>query len=399
MANILIPIRNPDMTGSPKMAAFFAQKLHQAGHFVVVAYGDKPSSEEFLDSNRSNSIVDSLTQAGIKAIYFPEMSNTILDIKTIRGLIKLAKSHNINLTIGFNQRDRSYALLLRAILKIKNITSVQNVQLFYGNPIAKFLKQRTYKYLLQNFADTILCTSEIIKNQTINELKIRSKAIFVLPNAIESVNFPHFLSLEKNQLRQEFDINENDLMIVNVGRFSPQKGLHILIDAFRKVENPNVKLVLIGGVTDGISKQEGSRYKQQIVDAISNYRLEDRVILSGFRPDIAKVLSSADIYCHSALWEGPPLPLAVMEALAARLPVIFTDCAGEPEFFKNGEDGFMVTHNNPEELADAMNLLINMDEAKRAEVGNQGKALVDTNYDLEIIGKKFLKHVDYLTHK
>jgi glycosyltransferase involved in cell wall biosynthesis len=91
------------------------------------------------------------------------------------------------------------------------------------------------------------------------------------------------------------------------------------------------------------------------------------VDFAGWRDDVPAILHAADAYVHSSLWEGPPLPLAMLEAMASRLPFIGTDCSGYPAGFQNGRHGFIVPTGRAGELARAMEAVAAMDHASLAE--------------------------------
>lgn len=144
--------------------------------------------------------------------------------------------------------------------------------------------------------------------------------------------------------RKSLDIADDDIVFINVGRFSPQKNHRLLIEAFRKVtlcEN-NATLLLIG---DGELRYEIEKY-------VSEKGLSERVRFLGLRKDIPELLAASDIFVLSSDWEG--LPLAVIEAMAAGKPVIATAVGGLPELIADGINGILVPPGYETALANAM---------------------------------------------
>jgi glycosyltransferase involved in cell wall biosynthesis len=95
-------------------------------------------------------------------------------------------------------------------------------------------------------------------------------------------------------------------------------------------------------------------------------RLEDHVDVLGFRPDAHRLLAGCDLFALASHYEG--LPVAIMEALAAGLPVVATAVGGVPEIVRDGVEGLLVPARNPERFADAIETLVR-DPVRRAELG------------------------------
>ncbi len=133
--------------------------------------------------------------------------------------------------------------------------------------------------------------------------------------------------------------------MITLGHLKPQKGYTRLIDAFALANKvvPNWQLVVVG---DGPQR---SVLEQQVRER----RLEHRVLLPGETPDPAGELSVADLYVHSAHYEG--FPNAVIEALQAGRCVVAVDCPGAiKEILQDGTYGILCRDAGPEALASGM---------------------------------------------
>jgi glycosyltransferase involved in cell wall biosynthesis len=174
------------------------------------------------------------------------------------------------------------------------------------------------------------------------------------------------------------------------GRVSPEKGVHVLLDAFKSVvaREPEAELKILGGayipplsfiveqssdpVVRGLSRFYNSDYMEELRGQAAA-TLGDRVSFVGFVPhsELGTFLTEADVFVQPSVW-GEPFPLAVLEAMAARLPVVASRTGGLAESVVDGRTGLLVEPNNPAVLADAMLRLIR-DKKKAQNMGAAGE--------------------------
>lgn len=151
------------------------------------------------------------------------------------------------------------------------------------------------------------------------------------------------------QLRNEFAISEQAVVMACIAFDTPFKGLDILLDAFEKVvrNHPHAHLIIVG-----VDPQRSVLTQQAAKLGLSN-----RVHWAGIRDEGWQILNAADIYVQSSRFaEG--LPLAIMEAMSLRLPVVATRVSGIPEAVIDGETGYLADPANVESLATAMNHIL-----------------------------------------
>jgi glycosyltransferase involved in cell wall biosynthesis len=141
-----------------------------------------------------------------------------------------------------------------------------------------------------------------------------------------------------------------ELTIISVARLDPQKNPGMLVEAFRGLP-PHCRLVLVG---DGALKAE--------------FEGIERVELTGARSDIPQLLGSADIFALASDWEGHPI--ALMEAMAAGLPVVATAVGGIPEIV--GDAGMLVPPRDLCAFAEALSQLV-ADPDRRADLGRRAR--------------------------
>lgn len=181
-----------------------------------------------------------------------------------------------------------------------------------------------------------------------------------------------------NSIRKEFSVSKDDLLILSVGRLVEQKGFHLLIQAADKVvrEKPGTKFVIAG---DG-------KLKASLDAMVINLNLQDTLKFVGVRADIPELLMAADIYLTTSLWEG--LSLALLEAMAAGLPVVTTAVEGVGNVVAHEKNGLIVPVGDVDAIADAVNRLIG-DRKMRHSLGSAANKTIVHNHSLEKMCREY----------
>lgn len=145
--------------------------------------------------------------------------------------------------------------------------------------------------------------------------------------------------------------------VLYVGLLTPRKGVLDLIEASRVLASEGVdhELCLLGGVPD-----EGPEAAEPVLDAARGH-----AVLLGTRPpeEMPEVYASADVFCLPSWWEA--MPLSVLEAMAAGLPVVATDVGEVARIVREGQTGYVVPPQSPRELAQALRALLEDPQAAR----------------------------------
>lgn len=159
---------------------------------------------------------------------------------------------------------------------------------------------------------------------------------------------------------------------IAVGRLSAVKDYPTLLRAFAQL--PGEPRLAIAG-----TGPEESRVR----DLAAQLGVAGRVHFLGFQVDVTPLLAQANAFVLSSLWEG--LPVSVLEAEAAQLPVVATDGAGTREAMLPGETGFLVPAGDSAALAEAMATLMAMPHRERIAMGNRGRQFVTERFSLPVI--------------
>ncbi|MDQ7030673.1 MAG: glycosyltransferase [Ardenticatenia bacterium] len=207
------------------------------------------------------------------------------------------------------------------------------------------------RWLLTHFLWVFLFDHEFgVSRQVVSNLDTRpiarlvSKRSTIAYNALDLTRFTTSMPYTRYQVAAMWQLPPHGTWLISIGRFTEQKGYHILLDALRHVASlhNNVHLVLIGS---GPLKDELRTQARQM-------GLSSIVRFSGIRRDIERLLPAFDLFVSSSLWEG--LPTVVLEAAAAKVPIVATKVSGTVEILEHGRLGFLVPPGDSLKLAEAI---------------------------------------------
>ena len=175
-------------------------------------------------------------------------------------------------------------------------------------------------------------------------------------------------------LRAALSVPADAVVITQVANLISYKGHADLLQAFAKVQAAvasEVMLCLVG-------RDEG--IGPQLADQARSLGIEAKVKWMGERGDVMEILAASDVGVLSSHQEG--FSNAILEGMAAGLPMVVTQVGGNPEAVLHEQTGFVVAPRNPEGLAQALVRLI-VDPDLRQRLGRAGRDRVETHFSLE----------------
>jgi len=193
----------------------------------------------------------------------------------------------------------------------------------------------------------------------------------VVPNAV-----PDWApARERSAVRRELGIAADAVVVGAVMRLVPQKSPLAWIQAAKRasLDRPGAAFLVVG---DGPLRAETEAAARAAGLAI---------VFAGSRDDVADLLGAMDIFALSSAWEG--VPIALLEAMAASLPVVATDVGGVSSIVEDGRTGVLVPSGDVARLGDAMSALIG-DGPMRARLGAAGLARVRESHRLDDLGRR-----------
>ncbi len=156
-----------------------------------------------------------------------------------------------------------------------------------------------------------------------------------------AINFQRFLYSGEKKIRQQ------TLKLVTVGSLVHKKNQSFLVDVVRELKQKNIK-VQLDILGDGPNRE-------RIEHKIRDEKLTDEITLHGNVPNVENYLWNSDVYVHSATEE--PFGLVLIEAMAARLPVVTLDGKGNRDLIVEGKNGFMLFEEDAKKFANQIILL------------------------------------------
>jgi glycosyltransferase involved in cell wall biosynthesis len=188
---------------------------------------------------------------------------------------------------------------------------------------------------------------------------------------------------DRDELRNEFGVGPQDVLIAYVSHLAPYKGQGTFVKAFAQLPrnaSPRYRAVIVGG-----PRKSFEWFPDQLRTEVTSLGLQDRVQFCGYRSDVPDIMRAADIFvCVS---ESEEFNRVLVEAMAFGKPVIATDLRGGSIVIANGETGLLVKPRDVASLKDALWSLRNGET--RMRLGDNGHKYVLDRFS---IGKLVLKY-------
>lgn len=314
-------------------------------------------------------LLDTLQSAGIPIVEFRK-SKKLLSIQGAWQLLRLAQF----------LREKQFQVLHAHDL-MSNLLGVPAAR-FAGTPI--IISSRRYLDLewwcgslrnkiaawIYKLSTHVIVNSKSIRDLLVDRDRVRREKIKVIYNGIDTDRFSEAIS---NQNANLSSIRRDSVLVAVVANmYSPLKGHSCLIAAAKDLcrDFPQVRFVLIG---DGVERLK-------LEQSVEEMALQKQVLFLGSREDVPELLASCDLFVLPSESEG--LPNAVLEAMAAGLPVIATSVGGVPEVIEHEVTGLLVPAGEPAALSKAILRLLR-DEGLRHRLGRAGRERVARDFSFD----------------
>jgi glycosyltransferase involved in cell wall biosynthesis len=256
--------------------------------------------------------------------------------------------------------------LFSCFIKKPKIFQCHTLNSSYGDYKKRFFARAIFGKV----ADAYTCVSGLSK-KLLTDLGIPKSKIFLLPNGIEPEEF------------KPGKAEKIDNMLLHVGRGVRAKGLNVLLNSLKYLEEP-VSLKIAGPVGDiqYINEIIGSNHKRKMgiheVELLG-YVNEEKLL---------------ELYQRASIFVTPSLEeefgIVNLEALSCETPVVASEVGGIGEIIKNDVNGLLVPPNDPEKLADAVRKLLK-DKDLREKYGRNGRRMIKAHFSWDSITKKLIR--------
>lgn len=256
-------------------------------------------------------------------------------------------------------------------------------QLLYGAVPARLAGARIvhtehefFSYAQSQFGQTLirplarLCDRVTAVGPEVAEFFTRTLGVPAMTVVRNGVSFQAFAH-DRLAVRRELGLDPSGFVIGTVGRLEPEKDQMTLLEAFRRLKDSGVRarlvIVGVGAMAEELQRQAAS------------LGIADRTMFLGLRRDVPRLLSAMDVFVLTSIREG--LPIALIEAMAAGLPVIASDVGSIGDLVKDGQNGLLVPARDVAGFVGAMERLIAC-PSLRTQLGGAGRRTVEGSFSL-----------------
>jgi sugar transferase (PEP-CTERM/EpsH1 system associated) len=239
------------------------------------------------------------------------------------------------------------------------------------------LKRKLARRAIYHLADVVFTVSEETRDYYCRETGFPRERMRVIPNGVPVARFE---AAQANGARGELGVAADDFVIGIVSRLNPTKDILTLARAFARLycgqREPRLKLLIVG---DGEGRAELENFAAE-------QGLKHAIIFAGLRQDVPRLLRAMDVFALSSLSEG--MPITVLEAMCAALPVVATRVGANPELIAEGETGFLVEPRADEQMAERLARLM-VDRGLARRFGAAGRRKVEQQYSLDVMLRRY----------
>ena len=212
------------------------------------------------------------------------------------------------------------------------IYTAHGFHFFKGAPLVNWLVYYPIERILAHRTDLLITMNR--EDYTRSQRFKAKRTALVNGVGFDLNKFTEATLVEKQEVRRVFGLKEKDIFAISVAQLIKRKNHMVLIQTVAKLNNPHFHLFICG---DGVQEAE-LRAKAKELD------VESQIHFLGFRKDIYKISSAADIFLFASLQEG--LPVAIMEAMACGLPIVASNVRGNYDLIDQDKGGYLVNPMN-----------------------------------------------------
>jgi len=338
--------------GAERLQRTFADAIdpREVSLTVITLRESLPESEE------------ELRERGVRIARFP--ATRFADPRRARALIEFVRAERFDLLHAHLVRSTVLAGLAGQITGTPVVATLHNTDRGTGvGPALRFAEH----WILRQAVERVIAVGW--ETARAHRHRLGRRRIDVIPNAV--CEPPVLSARERADTRRELGVPEDAPLLISVGRIVPQKAISDLVRAFAQLPPgspaPHWRIVGRGRLETSLARE------------IQRLGLGARAQLIGLRSDVPRLLGASDLYLSSSHWEG--LPVAMLEAMAAGLPVVATRVGDVPRVI-DPSCGVLVPARDPGALANAIAALL-ADPARLRRLGAAARARAREHFGAE----------------
>ena len=263
-----------------------------------------------------------------------------LDISVAFKLAQYCRRHQVDIIHAHQCTPWFYAGLSRLVCSPPRLLFEEHGRFFpeVMNRKRVFFNKTVIRRLTHRF----VAVSEDVRNRLVEYEGLLYNQIEVVYNGVAPD--PPLDSTERDPLRQSFGIGPDDFLVGTAGRFDSIKNLPMLLKSIAEAREKNVSI-------RGLLVGNGPAF-EQVGKLRDNLGLSEVIVMPGHRDDARQLIQCMDLFVLSSFSEGTSV--ALLEAIAAGVPVAVTAVGGNPEVVVGGHTGWVVGSDSVQDLKGAI---------------------------------------------
>lgn len=345
--------------GAERLLVAYAPRIARLGFDVDVVV---------LHEKQGNFMIPPLVEAGIPVTWLPVDKLRRLDqIANFLRAMRRSGPDLIHAHLEFASILGSVSGKLNGTPVVATLHTLDAPAMGNRRDMRRWLMYRC----LASFADRVICLTQANADIALRTGLGRAP-IMILPNGVETDDFDAPPQTDRATLRRQFGISESAPLAISVCVLRPEKGLDRLMKAFPDVARalPGARLLIVGN----------GPMMEPLKELAAQNGLTGQVHFAGYRMDVADVMRAADVFVLPTIFDAQPT--VIMEAMAARLPVIATTTAGIPDMVQDGANGTLVPPDDVPALARALSDML-ADPARGRQMGEAGRQRVVAEFSID----------------
>lgn len=265
------------------------------------------------------------------------------DLRPVRQLVELIRDGQFDLVHAHTPRTALVAAIAASICRVPLVYHVHSPAARDSTHRLQNRLNAIVEHVSLSRAAALIAVSQSLGERLRRWRRYRDR-VFVVPNGVP-----------RCEPRPNRTPGETRWTLGTVALFRPRKGLEVFLEALAILawEGTSVHVRAVGDF-------ETAEYRQQILARTDALGLQGTIEWTGFARDVRRHLDRMDLFVLPSLF-GEGLPMVVLEAMAAGVPVVATQVEGIPEAIRDGQDGLLVAPSDPRALAHAITRFLSGD--------------------------------------
>lgn len=330
-------------------------EVHVACNLENTSFSPKSQNRKYINELEDKGIILHQVDFGRRYDAYRTINKCCKQIEDILRKEKVAFVHCHSQIAGLCGR------IAAKKCKVKSIYTAHGFMFYKGASWLRWMIFYPQDWVCSFFTDILITINR--EDYLLAQKRFHSKEIYYIPGVGIDINKIKQSKNNRQELRQRLGVGEDEFMVLSVGELSERKDQKTAIKAISNLNNSKVKYFICG---------KGDKYEEYVA-LIRELKMEANIFLLGYRTDIYELCKASDLFVFPSLQEG--LPVAPMEAMACKVPIICTNIRGNVDLIDNTD--YLFECKEYEELSNKIQKCID----------NDNSGFVAHNF--ELIQKKF----------